>query len=194
MKKYYFLIIVALIFGLVLTGCRDIANITAPGTADENLSRVYPYDDWSAYDMWKGEFVRINTTYAAYNPGGEVIINYVKGQKAYMINVQVYGIPTDRSWGVWLMTNSGYNKTDMESPGGNHLELGDLIVDEYGFGRLHVNGNDQIDEFLDNEAIRVNIYGSPLTGSSSDWILSTSPKGEWQNYGDFQPIDSNREE
>ena len=44
MKKVFFLIVSALIFGLVFTGCSDIANITGPATVntDGNLYKCEP--------------------------------------------------------------------------------------------------------------------------------------------------------
>ena len=200
MKKVLFLIVSVLILALLVTGCSEISNVTAPGgTAVDNLSRFTIPDNWSAYDMWKGQFVRSNPDILLKNglAGGEVKINYVKGQKAYMVDIQAYGFglegfDPDASYGVWLMTNKGFDAIDMNSCGGNHLLLGDLIVDEDGFGKLHVNGYEGIEEYLDNASnIRVNIYERPI--SSGSWILTTSAP-RYTSEPDFEPVDSNREE
>ncbi len=139
-------------------------------------------DERSPYDMWKGEFVRSNP--ASFNAGGEVIINYVKGQKAYMINVQAFGLNPEVTYEAWLMTTTGFSAT---SP--NHMLLGKLIVDEEGFGRLHRNRVSPDELGLDKTNIRVVIYRIPRTSSS--WILSTSLG---VSDGDLQPVGSKRGE
>ena len=70
MKKVFFLIVSALIFGLVFTGCSDIANITGPATVntDGNLykcecasnsatgmgDRIKPKGTWFMYNYYNG--------------------------------------------------------------------------------------------------------------------------------------------
>jgi len=161
MKKILFLTVSILVLGLIFT---------AGSTADD------------VYDMWKGEFIRSNPT--GLEAGGEVIINYVKGQKAYMVNIQAYGLDPETTYQAWLMTTTGFAYS---SP--NHMLIGELVVDDDGFGRLHRNGVPPEELNLNNTNIRVVIYRLPR--SSGSWILSTSMG---VSDGDLQPIDSNRGE
>lgn len=159
MKWLLFIVTISLIFGLM------------PG--------MLGADERSPFDMWNGEFIRSNPD--SLDAGGEVIINYVKGQKAYMINIQAYGLDPTVTYEAWLMTTSGFIPVST-----NHMLLGELTVNEKGFGRLHENG---VSLDLDKTKIRVVIYGLPRVSSS--WILSTSMSVA---DGDFQPNGSNRGE
>lgn len=162
LKWLLFIVTVSLVFGLM------------PG--------MIGADERSPYDMWKGEFIRSNPS--SLDAGGEVIINYVKGQKAYMVNIQAYGLDPTVTYQVWLMTTSGFIA---DSP--NHMLIGELTVDEEGFGRLHLNRVSPDYLNLDRTNIRVVIYRVPR--SSGSWILSTSMA---VSDGDLQPVDSNRGE
>jgi len=74
MKKVFFLIVSALIFGLVFTGCSDIANITGPATVntDGNLYKcqtcvqgdtatgmglpIKPKGTWFMYNLYEYDY------------------------------------------------------------------------------------------------------------------------------------------
>lgn len=159
MKCLLFIVTISLIFGLM------------PG--------MLGADERSPFDMWNGEFIRSNP--GSLDAGGEVIINYVKGQKAYMVNIQAYGLDPTVTYEAWLMTTTGFIAVSS-----NHMLLGELTVNEKGFGRLHQNG---VSLDLDKTKIRVVIYRLPRTSGS--WILSTSLSVA---DGDFQPNGSDRGE
>lgn len=131
------------------------------------------------FDMWKGEFVRGNGTIYA-DAGGEVKLNYVKGQKTFMANVEVYGLLPDTTYMAYMLTGGGW-------PADNYL-VGEFETDEYGYGHLHVNGIEPEDLNLDGKNRRFVIYH---TWASSGWALSTSMTVA---DGDLQPIGSNRGE
>ena len=166
MKKVLFLTVSILVLGLIFTAGSTAVDV---------------------YDMWKGEFIRSNPAalLETGETGGEVIINYVKGQKAYMVNIQAYGLDPNTTYQAWLMTTSGF-----ANPSDNHMLIGELIVDDDGFGRLHRNGVSPEDLDLDRSNIRIVIYRLPRVSGS--WILSTSVSVT--GYNDLLPIGSNREE
>ena len=132
------------------------------------------------YDMWKGEFVRGNgSTYA--NAGGQVILNYVKGQKSFMANVDVYGLLPNTTYYAYMLTGGGW-------PGGTSYNVGAFLTDDYGYGHVHENGIAPDSLNLDGTNRRFVIY---QTWESPGWVLSTSlTVGD----GDLQPIGSNRGE
>ena len=80
------------------------------------------------------------------------------------------------------MTTTGFISVSL-----NHVLLGELTINEEGFGRLHQNKVSL--DVLDKTKIRVVIYRVPR--ASGSWILSTSLSVA---DGDFQPNDSNRGE
>ena len=138
-------------------------------------------EESSQYDMWKGVFVRDNLPSEA---GGEVMLNYVKGKNAYILNVETWGLEAGEDYEVVLMTTAGWS-----SNAPYHKVLGSFIADEYGYGHLHINWlkKGDISDLLDNENIRVVVYDDFSTWQG--WVLSTSYVVE---DGDFQPISSNR--
>ena len=140
-------------------------------------------EERSPYDMWKGEFVTFNSNHLE-DGGGEVIINYIRGQRSYMVNINVFGLDPEEQYEAWLMTTAGYGA-------GIHSLLGTLTVDAEGYGRLFNNriASEDLADYLANDNIRVVVYQLPRVWNS--WVLTTTAGGQVDD-GDFQPVDSER--
>ena len=94
MKKVFFLIISALIFGLVFTGCSAIANITGPATVNTEGdlykchtcvqsdtatgmgSPIKPKGTWFMYNEYSDSYVGTYDIQAGNPKGGENMIGY----------------------------------------------------------------------------------------------------------------------
>ena len=136
------------------------------------------------YDMWKGIFVRANNDPDA---EGKVMLNYAKGQDAYIINVEASGLIPEEDYHVFLLTTYGFvYPLDQQK---HNYYFGSFITDEYGYGHYHQNKIDAetIHNLLGNDNIRMVIYKD--FSYSNGWVLSTSSA---VSGGDFQAIGSER--
>ena len=78
MKKYYFLIIVALIFGLVLTGCSLLSNISqVPANEQSGITYLTKHTEDVPFEsiLWAGQDINVGTV-NVWNDGVELHVTY----------------------------------------------------------------------------------------------------------------------